>query len=252
MKRRSSTSLLIKVVGVAVHLTAMQRVDSAAQSGSISDITCDDFDNVVSCLVSAPGQFSKCGSLDMRMWPGWTLPNRPRMPKKLPRYTCVDDRTEEKEHLAQTQSAYSTAMRVHYAYLHGFLSSATSSKGTAMQSAFWRAQQEKLHLLDLNGRSGPSGLTPGGAIDAVHAFWEECCQGEGLPKHESGEWACGQGEERVGARLGVGAGAGAGAGSSSGAGAGAGGEPVRLRLIGSSFGGWAAARYAELFPERVD
>jgi uncharacterized protein len=91
-----------------------------------------------------------------------------------------------------------------YAYLHGFLSGPTSSKGRYLAEQLERRFATRLHLLDLNGGGGPSMLSHAGALAAVDACWQ----------------------------------AHAGAGP--------------LRLIGSSFGGWAAAAYAALHPDRVD
>ena len=92
-------------------------------------------------------------------------------------------------------------MKPSYAYLHGFLSGPSSSKGRHLAGQFQRFGVE-LTRLDLNGADGPPGLTHEGAFAAVDAFWHT---------HSS-----------------------------------------PLRLVGSSFGGWAAAAYAERHPERVD
>ena len=93
-----------------------------------------------------------------------------------------------------------------YAYLHGFLSGPSSSKGRTLQRVFQTAHGLDLQLLDLNGPNGdPSDLTHEGALAAVDACWQAAAA-----------------------------------------------RNSRLRLIGSSFGGWVAAAYAERYPERVD
>ena len=85
-------------------------------------------------------------------------------------------------------------------YLHGFLSSAASSKGQYLRRAL---DPIHLDLLELNGQAGlPATLTPHTAFEALEACWAR-----------------------------------------------AGEQP--MTLIGSSFGGWAAARFAELHPQKV-
>ena len=90
-----------------------------------------------------------------------------------------------------------------FAYLHGFLSGPTSSKGRFLATQFGGRFAARLDLLDLNGRGGPSMLSHYGAFQAIDRHWRTR-------------------------------------------------QDVPLRLIGSSFGGWAAAAYAAQHPERVD
>jgi uncharacterized protein len=90
-----------------------------------------------------------------------------------------------------------------FAYLHGFLSGPTSSKGRFLAEQFERRFSARLHLLDLNGGGGPSALSHSGALEAVDECWRSHGQGNAI------------------------------------------------NLIGSSFGGWAAAAYAARHPERV-
>lgn len=62
-------------------------------------------------------------------------------------------------------------MKPTLAYLHGFLSGPTSSKGRYLANKLERRFSEQLYLLDLNSGGGPSMLTHEGAFKAVDACW---------------------------------------------------------------------------------
>ena len=71
-----------------------------------------------------------------------------------------------------------------HAYLHGFLSGPTSSKGTHLAEQLKLRFATQLHLLDLNGGGGPSMLSHDSAFAAVDRCWQQHGQG---PELECGQ-----------------------------------------------------------------
>ena len=112
-----------------------------------------------------------------------------------------------------------------YAYIHGFLSGPHSRKGAELAKMF-QQQGKTLHQPNCNDTSGaPMGLSV--AMPYLKQYLEE--------KRNQIE----DNGVRISSSSGM-------SGCSSAV------ENLKFRLIGSSFGGYEAARYAQLFPDDVD
>ncbi len=108
-----------------------------------------------------------------------------------------------------------------YAYLHGFASSPRALKGTSLAEAF-AARGHQLHLPDLN-RPSFAELSHDAMLAAVDELDRSTQTSDGDDGGDGG---------RNGGRNGP--------------------RHRPWRFIGSSQGGWLAARWAELHPDRVD
>ena len=116
-----------------------------------------------------------------------------------------------------------------YSYIHGFLSGPNSYKGGQLAGMF-RQRGKFLHLPNCNhATDAPMAVSE--AIPYLHTFLEER-RARGIPAERAGAAPTSSStDDEVAATC---------------------QRNVKHRLIGSSYGGYLAARYAQLFPEEVD